>query len=228
MNQLIKLACFASLLACTGALLSCAETPETGYPATKSTVVHNNMNSGSNRVLLNAVSYQQTTSYTCGPAVIMSLMQHYGKLSTAEMTRQTEMKLATEMGTTSSGTTQTSMVSWLEKNGFHVQYGQDISIDMLMDNLRRHVPTIIIWNDWGGHALLVIGYYQQGNTLDNDKDMIFFVDPSSASNIVENNQTLTGINTITPNQLTFNEFNARYFFNPSHTAVGMYIVATPN
>ena len=209
-------------------LLSCADNPNAYYPSTRSyKVPGNDLNSGGNRVLLSAYSYQQTTNYTCGPAVIMSLMQHYGKLSTADMNRKTEMQLASEMGTTADGTSQTSMVDWLSNHGFSVQSGQDVSIDMLMANLRQHIPTIIVWNDWGGHALLVVGYYQQGATTDNDKDVIFFVDPSSRSDIVANNQTVYGIGTASPNQLTFNQFNARYFFNPSHTAVGLYIVATP-
>jgi hypothetical protein len=216
------------ILAAYATLQSCAENPNAYPPIAKSYVVPNGgLNSNSNRVLLNANSYQQTTSYTCGPAVIMSLMQHYGKLSSADMNKKTEMQYANEMGTTSEGTSQTNMVNWLENHGFNVQSGQDVSIDMLLDNLRRHIPTIIVWNDWGGHALLVIGYYQQGSSSDNDKDVLFFVDPSSNSDIVENNKTVYGINAVSPNQLTFNQFNARYFFNPSHTAVGLYIVATP-
>jgi hypothetical protein len=216
------------ILIVSATLQSCAENPNV-YPTTKSYVIPNGggLNAGGNRVLLNAYSYQQTTSYTCGPAVIMSLMQHYGKLSAADMNRKTEMQFASEMGTTADGTSQSNMVSWLEKHGFNVESGQDVSIDMLLSNLRHHIPTIIIWNDWGGHALLVVGYYQQGGSTDNEKDVLFFVDPSSSSDIVENNKTVYGINTVSPNQLTFNQFNARYFFNPSHTAVGLYIVATP-
>jgi hypothetical protein len=214
--------------AVTTMLSACVQNDNNIYPTTKSYVIPSGaLDSNQNRVLLNAYSYQQTTSYTCGPAVIMSLMQHYGKLSIGEMNKKTELQYATEMGTTSNGTSQSSMVSWLESHGFNVQSGQDVSIDMLMDNLRHHTPTIIIWNDWSGHALLVVGYYQKGAATDNDKDVLFFVDPSSASDIVENNKTIYGINAVTPNQLTFNQFNARYFFNPSHTAVGLYIIATP-
>jgi hypothetical protein len=218
-----------SITAVVSAMLNaCVENDNNIYPTAKSYVIPRGaLNSNENRVLLNAYSYQQTTGYTCGPAVIMSLMQHYGKLSISEMNKKTELQYATEMGTTSNGTSQSSMVSWLENHGFSVQSGQDVSIDMLMDNLRHHTPTIIIWNDWSGHALLVVGYYQKGATADNDKDVLFFVDPSSSSDIVENDKTIYGINTVTPNQLTFNQFNARYFFNPSHTAVGLYIIATP-
>jgi hypothetical protein len=180
-----------------------------------------------NNTLLSEYSYQQTTGYTCGPSVIMSLLHHYGKLGNADMNKNTEMRIANEMGTTSGGTSQTNMVDWLQKHGFHVDHGDSVSLDMIMDNLHKHIPTIIIWNDWSGHAIMIVGYHQQGSSVDNDKDTLLIVDPSSQSNIVENNKTVYGIDALTPSQLTFNQFSARYFFNPSHTAVGLYIVAVP-
>jgi hypothetical protein len=204
-------------------LTACAE------PVTSNTLTSQNYVASKNNTpnLLSSYSYQQTTSYTCGPAIIMSLLRYYGKLSAADMNRNTEIRIANEMGTTQTGTEQTRMVDWLEKHGFNVEYGQNISLDTILANLQRHVPTIIIWNDWSGHALMVTGYHQQGASPNSEKDVLFFLDPNSNSTVVTRNQTFRGIDTITPSQLTFNQFSARYFFNPSHTAVGMYIVATP-
>ncbi len=220
-GNLMRLTLSAILSGLSVILTACAE-PDTYLPS-RSYVVPKN----GNNVLLSDYSYQQTTGYTCGPAVIMSLLHHYGKLSSAEMNRNTEARIASEMGTNGNGTDQMHMVDWLQKHGFSVDYGQNISLDTIMDNLHRHVPTIIIWNDWSGHAMMVVGYHQQGSSPDNEKDMLLFIDPSSSSNIINNNKTTYGIDALTPNQLTFNQFNARYFFNPSHTAVGMYIVAVP-
>lgn len=198
---------------------SCAQENTDAYPYYKHFTVSASKN---NIILLHTDSYQQTTNYTCGPAVVMSLMRYYGMLSNAEMNQTTEMRIANEMGTVENqGTSQSDMVNWLEKHGFTVSYGQGISVDTIIDNLKRGVPTIVMWNDWTNHAMLVIGYQINPETL-------IFADPSTPSSITENQITQQGINTLTPNQLKYNWFNARYFFNPSHSATGIYIVAVPN
>lgn len=176
-------------------------------------------------VLLTTYSYQQTTGYTCGPAVIMSLLHYYGMLSRAQMNRETEMRIANEMGASlENGTSQQSMVTWLENHGFNVRYGQGVTIDMLLHNLNSGIPTIIVWNDWTGHAVLVVGYQVEAN---NNTDMIFLADPQTTSSVTENQTTMRGINTLSANDLELNWFNAKYYFNPSHTEIGMYIVAVP-
>jgi len=210
------------------ALTSCAQDNSSFYPSYKNYIVQPYaLNSPHNLVLLNTYSYQQTTNYTCGPAVVMSLMHYYGKLSTAEMNSTTELRIAKEMGTTQWGTMQDKMVGWLENHGFSVQYGQRISLDMLLNNLKHRVPVIMVWNDWSGHSMLAIGYYKDDATDNSDKDVIFFADPSTSSYIVNNQKSIYGINTVTPKQLNLMWLNAQYFFNPTHTAVGMYIIAVP-
>jgi hypothetical protein len=178
-------------------------------------------------VLTNVYSYQQSTNYTCGPSVVMTLMQHYGKLSASEMNQETEMRIAKEMNTTAAGTSQDNMVAWLEKNGFSVQSGQNVTLDMLINNINSGVPTIIAWNDFSEHAMLVIGYNSESASPTGNKDVIFTADPESSSYIEENGNTIRGIDSFSPNQLELNEVNAN-FFNPTHSAIGMYIVAVPN
>ncbi len=53
---------------------------------------------GSNFINLQFSGYQQTESYTCGPASAMTVLHHYGLLSDAEMTHDTEMKFAGALG----------------------------------------------------------------------------------------------------------------------------------
>lgn len=175
-------------------------------------------------VLSNVYSYQQTTNYTCGPAAIMTLMYHYGKLSASEMNKDTEMRIAKEMNTSMLGTSPESMVDWLRKNGFNAEYGQGVSLDMLVDNINRGIPTIITWNDFNIHSMLVVGYNSQGATPVGDKDVIFTADPASSGSVERNGITTNGIDSLTPNQLELNEINAKVFF---HSPSGMYIVATP-
>lgn len=220
---MIKIATWTSL-AIMLCLLACTEDDKAIYP---NFVGYHVPHDTANFTLLKTISYQQTTSYTCGPSVVMSLMHHYGMLSTNEMNQKTEFRLAKEMGTTAWGTTQDNMVAWLENHGFNVQSGRGIETETLMDNLRKGIPTIIVWNDWSGHAMLVIGYYVKGTNSNGSKDVLFFADPSTSSYLVDSERTFFGVNTITTDDLEFNWFNAQYFFNPSHTAVGMYIIATP-
>ncbi len=204
-------------------LASCSQDPAAIYPTFKNYDVPS---STKKIVLLHPYSYQQTTSYTCGPAVIMNLLHYYGKLKNSEMNKTTEMRLAREMGTTTSGTSQQNMVAWLEAHGFNVDYGMNVSTDTLIYNLNHNIPTIIVWNDYSGHAMLVIGYVEANQTEDGNSTM-FIADPSSTSSIDEHHQHIAGINTLTQKELQLNWFNAKYFFNPSHTQTGMYIVAVP-
>jgi hypothetical protein len=178
-------------------------------------------------VLYNVSSYQQTTNYTCGPSVVMTLLQHYGKLNMSQMTQETEMRIAREMHTTVLGTSQQDMVDWLRKNGFRVAYGQNVTLNMLIDNLDRGIPTIIAWNDLNEHSMLVIGYHAEGETPTGNKDVIFVADPSSSSYIEDKGTTIYGVDSLTPHQLELNQTNARDFFNPTHSAIGMFIIAVP-
>jgi hypothetical protein len=210
-------------------LMSCAENTGAIYPSYKKyTEQSNDLNMSKNHILLNVYSYQQTTNYTCVPAAVMSLMHYYGKLGAQDMNQATEERIASEMGTSIEGTSQPRTVTWLQKHGFTVKYGQEVSVDQLIANLRKGIPTIVIWNDWSGHAMLLAGYSVKGAMPDETKDVLFFADPSTSSYVVENGHTQYGINTLTPSQLELNWFFASHFFNPSHTATGMYIEAVPS
>lgn len=223
MFKLLFLQCFFSAMLTAIALPSVAEDYAAIYPTYRNYTV---TSSSKDTVLLTTYSYQQTTAYTCGPAVVMSLLHYYGMLNRAQMNHVTEMRLANEMGTTQEGTSQQNMVNWLENHGFNVSYGQGVTIDMLVKNIDRGIPTIITWNDWNGHSILVVGYQAKSNE-NGEEEQIFLADPETSSSITKNQTRISGINTLTVDDLQLNWFNARYFFNPSHTAIGMYIVAVP-
>jgi hypothetical protein len=115
-------------------------------------------------------AYQQTTEYTCGPAAVVTLLNYYGL-------KGDEMTIASEMGTsTTKGTTMPQMVKWLEANGFTVNSGEGGSLDLILQNLEKKIPTLIEWSDWGGHWVLAIGYDTR-NTADLMDDVIIFADP---------------------------------------------------
>jgi hypothetical protein len=122
-------------------------------------------------VLLPLRAYQQTTSYTCGPATLLTLLRYYHR-NGAEMRIAEEAKCSKEKGTNPQ-----NMVAWLESHGFNVKWGEHGSLEMLRKNLAAGIPTIIEWIDWGGHWVTVVGYDTRGTETTRD-DVIYFADPA--------------------------------------------------
>jgi len=121
--------------------------------------------------LLNLKAFQQTKDYTCGPAVVLSLLRFYGR-------NGEETTLAKAMSTNDKiGTTPENMARWLQNNGFIVNWGERGSLKMIQENLSKNIPTLIEWSDWGGHWVIAVGYDTR-NTPSIDDDVIIFADPS--------------------------------------------------
>jgi ABC-type bacteriocin/lantibiotic exporter with double-glycine peptidase domain len=116
-------------------------------------------------------AFQQTKDYTCGPAVVLSLLRFYGR-------NGEEMTLAKAMNTNDKiGTTPENMARWLQNNGFIVNWGEHGNLKMIQENLSKNIPTLIEWSDWGGHWAIAVGYDTR-NTPSIDDDVIIFADPS--------------------------------------------------
>lgn len=128
--------------------------------------------------LLRLGNYIQTTDYTCGPAAVMNLLYYYNMLTAHEMNKQTEMRLAREMGTTRDGTSLYSVEAWLSNNGFHVDYGTHITSDKIIDNINNGIPTFIIFDK---HWMIARGYSNQTRNTNND---IIFNDTVSGTTII--------------------------------------------
>ena len=128
---------------------------------------------GQGLTLLPLRAYQQTTSYTCGPATLITLLRYYQRdadeLETAAQANCTPDK----------GTTPQNMVAWLEAHGFDVTWGEHGTLDLLRENLGKGVPTIVEWIDWGGHWVTVVGYDTMGTESPRD-DVIYFADPADS------------------------------------------------
>ncbi|HRZ42080.1 MAG TPA: C39 family peptidase [Bacteroidales bacterium] len=119
---------------------------------------------------LDVIPCLQTTEYTCGPAAVVTLLSYYGR-------KGDEMTIASEMGTsTIAGTRPEQMANWLSNNGFEATWHQEGSLEMLQENLKNGIPTLVEWSDWGGHWVLVVGYDIR-NQEDIMDDVIIFADP---------------------------------------------------
>ena len=155
----------ALILAVSGARLATAG-PGQAPPA--ATPLAGTSNSA---VLLPLRAYQQTTSYTCGPATLLTLLHYYHRDGA-------EMEIAKEARCTQDkGTNPQNMAAWLEGHGFDVKWGEHGSLEMLRENLAKGIPTIVEWIDWGGHWVTVVGYDTRGTDNPRD-DVIYFADPA--------------------------------------------------
>lgn len=122
------------------------------------------------KIMLAVGAHQQTTEYTCGPSAVLTLMRFLGK-------EGDEMTIASQMGTDSlHGTTPEQMAGWLNQNGFKASWHEEGSLEMLQENLKNSKPTLVEWNDWGGHWVLVVGYDTRDTESISD-DVIYFADP---------------------------------------------------
>lgn len=175
-------------------------------------------------ISLGVKGYQQTTYYTCGPAAVMSLMRWHNMLTDADLTPATEMRIAGEMNAkNSSGTSTSDMVAWLEKNGFDVTEGEQGTVEMLMENLKKGIPTIILWSDWSGHFVLHTGYYPGYEITKKGSNTIIFADPSAGIININNPDGITTFNIYRFN-LMWNNYSPET--NIMHR--GSYITAVPH
>jgi predicted double-glycine peptidase len=177
-----------------------------------------------NLSLLSMQGYQQTEEYTCGAASIMSLLHFYGRLSNAEMTRETELRISAEMGSCSKvGTSVEGIANWLKSNGFNVMTGENGSLEMLHDNLKKGVPTLVEWMDWGGHWSIVSGYDAASTEANPSADVLLLADSSAKCN---SERSINGLVKVNANRFKSMWFDAQYF-RPGEIVKGIYIIAVP-
>lgn len=133
-------------------------------------------------------SYQQTTEYTCGPAVLLAISLYYQKPG-IKANRETEMQIALEAGTRKPdvfkeqgkpGTQPHEMKKWLETHGFDVKLEYEnrddgSALQKLKENTIKQIPTIIEWADLTGHWAIVVGYDTRNNS-DPWDDVIILAD----------------------------------------------------
>jgi hypothetical protein len=220
-NSFFCIVLVLSMLSMTGALAA---------PSTSSVSAANYYEMKPNPwyVSLGVKGYQQTDDSTCGPAAVMSLMHWYKMLGDADMTAETELRIAREMGTGDMksprpGTTTEQMVRWLEQNGFVVASGEDGTLEMLRQYLNRGIPPLVEWIDWGGHWVVVTGYHAAYESPEKGPDTIFFADPASHW---ANPNNPDGISSFNAWRFRDMWFDVKYL-KPGRLTNNVYIIAVP-
>jgi hypothetical protein len=126
---------------------------------------------GAPRVMISGYpDVQQSLDYTCGAAAASAFLQFYG-------IKASELEGARAMRTDpKSGTAPEAMVSWLQAQGLKIAWGEQGGLDLLKRNFQQGRPTLVLWTDWGGHWVAVIGYDDKG-TYKTDDDDLTLADP---------------------------------------------------
>lgn len=107
----------------------------------------------------------QTRDYTCGAAAVASVLQWFGE-------HADEVMCAQAMGTNKVvGTTPEDMVRYLKHRGLKAWAHTDTPIDYILGRARAGQVTLVDWNDYGGHWVVVAGY-------DPLSDAIVLADPA--------------------------------------------------
>ena len=179
-------------------------------------------------VSLGVRGYQQTTEHTCGPAAIMSLLHWYGLLADSELNAATELRIAQEMGTgdkqsSRPGTSVAQMASWLERNGFRVASGEDGSLELLRGYMKKRIPVLVEWIDWGGHWVVATGYHAAYESPARGPDTIFFADPASHWANPENPDGISSFNAWRFRDMWLDV----QYLNPGSITRQVYIIAVP-
>jgi predicted double-glycine peptidase len=128
--------------------------------------------------LINLHITRQTYDYDCGAKALQTVMAYYG-------VDLREDKLIGELGSGKDGTSVGKMAEIAEKNGFHVDIRENMTLDELKEYLKKGIPVIVLLQAWAerymtlkdwkedyddGHYAIAIGYV---------KRIFIFEDPSS-------------------------------------------------
>ena len=142
---------------------------------------------------------QQATEWTCGPTAALTVLEWYGKRNGLNemdlyVLRNKPTPGATNLrqmihifeGLNTNLETSDADYRWeiystydlaeVDLDATEKQSVPEIEENMLLNNLKAGIPTIIGWDDWGGHWTVVIGYDTMGTETTAD-DILVVADP---------------------------------------------------
>lgn len=198
-------------------------------PYYKKVDVYNLKSGGSLTILEHYKTYQQTKSYTCGPAAALTVVTHFeGQPLDDEMTMAKIMDTGTPAGL-HPGTTTGGMAGYFQKKGWTVHSSitdkdktpKDAAQfkDFVLSHLKRNVPIMVENVDWGGHWRVIIGY----DTLGDDRienDVLIMADPFDTTD-----HTQDGYNYIGADRFFFMWFDDHLF--PKNEREKQWVTAEP-
>jgi hypothetical protein len=107
----------------------------------------------------------QSRDYTCGAAAVASVLRFLGE-------ETHEMQCAQSMGTNKIiGTDAGQMVLYFRHRGYLATATSETPVGLIIERVRKGKITLVDWNDYGGHWVVVAGY-------DPVHDAIVLADPA--------------------------------------------------
>ena len=149
---------------------------------------------------------QQMTNYSCGAAAAMTVMSWYG--NPVNNTDADEERVAREMYRNVSektGINPEQVAAWFNRNGMNATWGTGGTREMLRENLKNGLPSMVEWMDWGGHWVVVVGYDTRGTETVWD-DVIIFAD-----SVDSHDDRVDGITYFNYGEFDAMWFDAHYF-----------------
>ena len=124
--------------------------------------------------LIQMVGYHQQKDWTCGPASILMVEKYYFPNSPlTEAAIESPALTTEEMGTSLEG-----MRAYYAQAGWTLLVKENATTDDLLRAIRKGIPTIVGWCDWGGHWAVPVGYdLRRGKDVYWQDDQIIFRDP---------------------------------------------------
>jgi hypothetical protein len=179
------------------------------------------LKSDGNLTVMPLKSYrQQMTNYSCGAVAAMTVMSWYG--NPVNNTDADEERVAREMFynvTEKTGINPEQITAWFNRQGMNATWGNGGSREMLRENLKNNIPTMVEWMDWGGHWVVVVGYDTRGTETVWD-DVIIFADSVDC-----HDDRVDGITYFNYGEFDAMWFDAHYF--PEKMRERAYVVAVP-
>ena len=94
----------------------------------------------------------QTRSYTCGPAAVATALRYLGL-------EANELQCAQAMKTNRAiGTTPENIIIYCRTRGLKCTASTDTPLDVVLNRARQGQVTLVDWNDYGGHWVILAGY----------------------------------------------------------------------
>ena len=106
---------------------------------------------------------QQVTNYSCGAVLAMTVMSWYGKpVNNSDADEEQVARGMYPNVSEKAGINPEQIVAWFKRQGMNASWLTGGSREMLRQNLKNGIPTMVEWMDWGGHWVVVVGYDSRG------------------------------------------------------------------
>jgi predicted double-glycine peptidase len=192
------------------------------YPTSASYIRRQTQEQSSTRFLIPMKVYQQETEYSCGGAVVKSLLDYYGLLNGRSESDLSKL-LKTGFDEENKGTHPDNMVQVLKDEGLEVISGEGGNLELIYHYLKQGAPIIVLDSTWGAHWRTIVGYDDHGNYEKWEDNDLIIADPEHKP-IEANIDNKTGLMTENEWRFAMEWFENRIFERPRD---GFYIVAYP-